>query len=149
MAAKKAAPKKAAPRKAAKKTAKKTSVVESWTEGYRPLIDAARQHFGFLVREHGFTEPEVDVTPPAILITFSRGPVAVRIESERMDEPFITVRASSASVFALRTVMAQLEPEYAARKPAPAGSRLTPDEMRAAVAYDAAFLARHPELLRL
>jgi hypothetical protein len=144
MAAKKAATKKAAPKKTAKK---KSSVADSWAEGYRPLVEAAREELGFLVKDLGFTEPEVKISPPSAMITFQRGQDFVRVESEYMGSPFMAVRAGEGAPFGLAMKMTELDPAYAAQRPTPAGSALTPAEMRAAVAHDAAFLSRHRDLL--
>jgi hypothetical protein len=156
MATKKTTAKKTTAKKttAKKTTAKKTraapkraEVVASWAEGYGPLVEAARERFAFL-RDLGFAEPEVTIAPPSAMITFARGADFVRIESEYAGEPFASVRVGPGAPAGLHTLIAGLEPAYIAQKPAPAGSVLTPDEMRAAVAYQAAFLGRHPEILR-
>jgi hypothetical protein len=146
VAAKKTAGKPASAKRRA--APKKGVVAASWAEGYQPLVEAAREHLGFLVRDHGFTGPEVTIAPPSAMITFSRGADFVRVESEYAGEPFTTVRVGPAAPAGLAALVAAIEPDHAARKPAPAGGVLTPDEMRAAVAWQAAFLGRHPELLR-
>ena len=161
MATKKAVSKKAVSKKAVSKKAasgsptkrkaaapKKGSVADSWAEGYRPLIEACREHFGFLVRDHGFAEPEVKIDPPSAMITFRRGTDFVRLESEYVGEPFTAVHAGEGEPFGLATIMAELAPDHAATKPTPVGSVLKPEEMRAMVAHQAAFVARHPEVLR-
>jgi hypothetical protein len=139
------AAKKAAKKKAAKK---KPSVADTWAEGYRPLTEAAREELAFLVKDLGFDEPEVTISPPSAMITFHRGQDFVRVESEYMGPPFMAVRAGEGAPFGLAAKMAELDPAHAAKKPVPAGSALTPAEMRAAVAHDAAFLSRHREILR-
>ena len=145
MATKKAVSKKAAPKKAAPK---KGGIAESWAEGYRPLVEASREHLGFLVRDHGFAAPEVKIDPPGAMITFRRGTDFVRLDSEYVAEPSLVVHAGEGEPFGLATMIAELDPADAAGAPEAAGAVLTPDEMRALVAHQAAFVARHPEILR-
>ena len=150
-APKKAAPKKAATRAPAKREAaapRKGGIAESWAEGYRPLVEASREHLGFLVRDHGFAAPEVKIDPPGAMITFRRGTDFVRLDSEYVAEPSLVVHAGEGEPFGLATIMAELGPDHAAKRPTPAGSVLTAEEMRAIVAHEAAFVARHPEVLR-
>ena len=122
--------------------------MDSWTQGYGPLVDACRERFAFLVRDHGFAEPVVKIAPPSAMVVFSRGDDLVRIECEYMGEPFTSVRVGEAAPVGLVTLIAEIELAYVAKRPVPAGSVLTPGELRAAVAYDSTFVARHPEILR-
>jgi hypothetical protein len=134
----------------AKKAASKTSVaarheklVAEWTEGYRAFIDAARERFAFLVREHGYAEPEVRVVPPDALVTFTMGDSFVRIAIEYSGAPWVVVKAWEGEPYGLYVIIAELDPDYAKQKPVPAGSLLTDDEIRAMIEHYARFLEEH------
>jgi hypothetical protein len=135
----------------AKKTAKprRKTPAEEWAETYLPFTDAAREGFGFLVREHGYAEPTVAVVPPDALVTFTKGADFVRIASEYGGPPWVVVQAGKGERYGLHVIIAELDPAYAGKAPVPAGKELTDAEMRAAVAYFAGFLAAHAdEVLR-
>jgi hypothetical protein len=135
----------------AKKAAKprRKSPAEEWAEGYLPFTDAARERFAFLVREHGYAEPTVAVVPPDAVITFTKGADFVRIASEYHGPPWVVVQAGAGERYGLHVIIAELDPSYASKAPVPAAKDLTDDEMRAAVAYFAAFVEAHAgEVLR-
>jgi hypothetical protein len=144
MAAKKTAKKPAASAKKAAKPARKTQA-EEWAETYLPLTDAVREGFGFLVREHGYAEPTVAVVPPDAVVTFTKGTDFVRVASEYGGPPWVVVQAGKGERYGLHVIIAELDPAYASKAPVPAAKELTDAEMRAAVAYFAAFLAAHAE----
>jgi hypothetical protein len=133
-------------RPAAKKkpgTAARASVADRWAEGYRGFIDAVRERFMFLVRDHGFADPVVDVAPPDAVVTFTKGDEFVRISSEYGGAPWVVVKAWEGAPFGLHVILAELDPTCADRKPVPAGSALTDDEIRALVDYWAELLEAH------
>jgi hypothetical protein len=147
-AKKTARPKKTA---SAKKTAKpaRKSPAEAWAESYRPFTDAARERFAFLTRDHGFGAPTVSVVPPDATVTFTRGADFVRISSEYGGPPWVAVKAGDKQPYGLHVIIAELDPAYAREAPVAAAEILTPDEMRAAVAYLGRFLDDHAgEVLR-
>ncbi len=127
------------------KTPRKKSVAESWAEGYRAFTEACREHWGFLNREHGFAEPKVVIQPPSCMVTFTRDGDWVRIASEYAGQPWVVIKVGEGEPFGLDVMIAELEPEYEAKKPVPERDVLTDDEMRAVVAYQAAFVQRHAE----
>jgi hypothetical protein len=135
----------------AKKTAKprRKSQAEEWAESYLPLTDAARERFAFLARDHGFAAPTVTVAPPDALVTFTKGADFVRIASEYGGAPWAVVKAGEGEPYGLHVIIAELDPAYAGEAPVAAAKILTPDEMRAAIAYLARFLEAHAgEVLR-
>jgi hypothetical protein len=143
VAAKKAA---TAKKPAARKkpvAAKRESAADRWAEGYEPFIEAARECFAFLVREHGYADPDVRVVPPDAVVTFTRGDSFVRISSEYGGAPWVVVKAWDGEPYGLHVIIAEIDPACAAQKPVPAGSTLTDEELRALVAYYARFLEQH------
>ena len=146
--AKKPAAKKpvAAKKPAAKKPtakAKSESIAERWAEGDRGFLDAARDRFAFLVRDHGYAEPVVEVVPPDSVVTFTRGDSFVRISIEYGGPPSVVVKAWEGEPYGLHVIIAELEPGYAKQKPVHAGAILTDDELRALVDYYGRFLEQH------
>ena len=123
--------------------AKRESAADRWAEGYEPFIEAARECFAFLVREHGYADPDVRVVPPDAVVTFTRGDSFVRISSEYGGAPWVVVKAWDGEPYGLHVIIAEIDPAYAAQKPVPAGSTLTDEELRALVAYYARFLEKH------
>ena len=123
--------------------AKRESVADSWAKGYRGFIEAARERFAFLVRDHGYAEPVVSVVPPDAVVTFTKGDSFVRLSSEYDGAPWVVVKAWEGEPYGLHVIIAELDPGYAAQKPVPAGSTLTDEEMRALVEYHARFLEQH------
>ncbi len=57
--------------------------------------------------------------------------------------PWVVVKAWEGEPYGLHVIIAALDPDHAAKKPVPAGSTLTNDELAALVAYYAEFLEKH------
>lgn len=145
-AKKPASPKRAAtPKKPVK--AKRESVAESWAEGYRAFTDAARERFAFLVRDHAYAEPVVRIAPPDATVKLTKGDSFVRISSEYSGPPSVVVKAWEGEPYGLHVIIDELDPTYAKSQPVPAGSTLSDDELRAMVAYWAAFLEEHASVV--
>jgi hypothetical protein len=135
--------KKAAPSKKTSKRLTNKALVEEWTEGYRPFIEACQKHFAFLVRDYAFSGPEVSVLLPDCLVKYTREGAFVRAASEYGGPPWVVVKAGDGEPFGLHVIVAELEPEHEKQKPQAKGAVLTPEEMEAFVAYWAGFLERH------
>lgn len=129
------------------KAKKKMSVAESWAEGYRALTDACRERWSFLVRDHGFADAKIAIQPPSCMVTFARDGDWVRTASEYAGKPWVVIKAGEGEPFGLDVIIAELDPAYAESKPVPARDVLTDEEMRAVVAYQAAFVERHAKAI--
>lgn len=131
----------------AKKAAKprRKSQAEEWAESYLPFTDAAQERFAFLVRDHGYAASTVSVVPPDAIVTFARGADFVRIASEYGGAPWVVVKAGEGEPYGLHVIIAEIDPAYASKAPVAAANILTADEMRAAIAYLAGFLAAHAD----
>jgi len=123
--------------------AKKRSLVEEWAESYRPFVERTRERFDFLVREHGYAEPQVSVVPPECVVEYPKDGGHVQIGTEYGGVPYVSARFAGWEPFGLHEYMEELDPAYAAERPKAHGNVLSGEEMAAALDHEAAYLRRH------
>lgn len=93
--------------------------MEEWTARCQPFVDAVRASFDFLIAEHGFSAPKLDVTPPECSVRYDKGDaLGVDVSREYLDAPWVVVRGGDPPMrFGLHELEALLEPGHAARAP--------------------------------
>lgn len=128
----------------APKRSTKEEIQASWEEGYRSFIAAARAELDFLVTDHGFSGPEIQVVPPWCSVDYTKNGAAVKVYSERRGEPsVVVVTTDPPAEYPLHRFMDQLEPATRARIPEARSELLSKTEMDAFLKWYGEFFRRH------
>jgi hypothetical protein len=117
-------------------------------EPCRSFVEAVRAAFNFLLAEHGFSAPKLDVSPPECSVRYDKGDaLGVDVTREYLGAPWVVVRGGEPSMrFGLHELEALLDPRHRERAPELPSA---PDDVQTAAILEhfASFLRAHADAI--
>ena len=111
---------------------------------YQAMRRRVERAFRFLVRDHGYSGPELFYRSPQFDLRYRKGDRAVFLLSEYFQEPWVQIRPPRPDErFGLNEAIAVLAPESWTAHPPRKSGGLDADEAAAWIEYYAAFLKQH------